>query len=232
LILLLVLGVLSAVGQVPTYSAAGPDDSPSIADLRKALDAGDTAALKIFWAGVIKSGTPLIEPVPNEKDFSFVTFLLRGNGRTRNVVIFDGVAGFDAKDRMLNVGHTEVWYKTYRVRNDARFAYNLSPNDSLQSFDDVKGDEAMRNRLAMLQIDPLNPHRCPTTFGAYGSDSSYVQCPALRLCSGIPPRYQITRAKWKRRRFKATPSTGKRSFGCTLPRFCQRRCSLSSLGIV
>ena len=35
-----------------------------------------------------------------------------------------------------------VWYLTYRVRNDARFAYNLSPNDSLQSFDEVNGDEA------------------------------------------------------------------------------------------
>ena len=33
----------------------------------------------------------------------------------------------------------------------------------------------MRNRLAMLQVDPLNRHRCPTTFGAYGSDSSFVQ---------------------------------------------------------
>jgi hypothetical protein len=77
----------------------------------------------------------------------------------------DGVAGFDAKDRMLHLEHTNIWYKTYRVRNDARFAYNLSPNDSLQSFDAVKGDEAMRNRLTMLQADPLNPRRCPTTFG-------------------------------------------------------------------
>jgi enterochelin esterase-like enzyme len=181
LILLLVLGVLRAAGQVPTYSAAGPDDSPAIAHLQKALATDNTAALKIFWAGVRKSGAPLIEAVPNENGFSFVTFLWRGDDQTRNVVIFDGVAAFDAKDRMLNLGHTDVWYKTYRVRNDARFAYNLSPNDSLQPFDDVKGDEAMRNRLAVLQVDPLNPHRCPTTFGAYGADSSYVQLP------GAPP---------------------------------------------
>jgi hypothetical protein len=62
-----------------------------------------------------------------------------------------------------------------------RFAYNLSPNDSLQSINDVKGDDAMRKRLAMLKVDPLNPHRCPTTFGAYESESSYIELP------GAPP---------------------------------------------
>ncbi len=31
--------------------------------------------------------------------------------------------------------------------------------------------------LAMLRADPLNPRRCPTTFGAYGAQSSYVELP-------------------------------------------------------
>jgi enterochelin esterase family protein len=78
---------------------------------------------------------------------------------------------------MARVAGTDVWYKTYRVRNDARFAYNLSPNDSLEPFDQVKGDDAMKQRLAAFQADPLNPHRCPTTFGAYGAESSYVELP-------------------------------------------------------
>jgi hypothetical protein len=82
---------------------------------------------------------------------------------------------------------SDVWHKTYRVRNDARFAYTLSPNDSLQPFDQVKGDEAMRDRLAMLKIDPLNPHRCPTTFGAYGAESSYVELPdAPHIVCSLP----------------------------------------------
>jgi hypothetical protein len=34
------------------------------------------------------------------------------------VVIFDGVAGFDAKDQMLHLDRSDVWYKTYRVRNE------------------------------------------------------------------------------------------------------------------
>ncbi len=177
--LLLILPILlsGASGQVPTYSVAGPNDSPSIAALEHRLDGREAAAVERFWEAIHKNGAPLIEPAAGANGFSLVTFLWQGNDQTRNVVIFDGVAGFDAKDRMLHLDGTDVWYKSYRVRNDARFAYNLSPNDSLQSINEVKGDEAMRNRLAMLKIDPLNPHRCPTTFGAYGAESSYVELP-------------------------------------------------------
>lgn len=175
LLLILPIMLSGASGQVPTYSVAGPNDSPSIVTLRHKFDSGGAAVVKNFWDAVHKSGAPLIEAAPGENGFSLVTFLWQGNDQTRNVVIFDGVAGFDAKDQMLHLDLSDVWYKTYRVRNDARFAYNLSPNDSLQSFDEVKGDEAMRSRLAMLKIDPLNPHRCPTTFGAYGAESSYVE---------------------------------------------------------
>ena len=175
LLLILPIMLSGASGQVPTYSVAGPNDSPSIVTLQHRLESGSAAAAKNFWDAVHKSGAPLIEAAPGANGFSLVTFLWQGNDQTRNVVIFDGVAGFDAKDQMLHLDRSDVWYKTYRVRNDARFAYNLSPNDSLQSFDELKSDEAMRSRLAMLKIDPLNPHRCPTTFGAYGAESSYVE---------------------------------------------------------
>jgi len=181
--ILLMISVLltCAPAEVPTYSVAGPNDSSLIAALQQKHHSGDAGAVKSFWVAVRKSGAPLIEPARGANGFSLVTFLWHGDKQTRNVVIFDGVALFDAKDRMVHLDGSDVWYKTYRVRNDARFAYNLSPNDSLQSINDVKGDDAMRKRLAMLRTDPLNPHRCPTTFGAYGTQSSYVELP------GAPP---------------------------------------------
>jgi len=172
------VGLLAIRGQVPTYSPAGIDDSQTIASLRRDVHEGRRGAIEEFWRSIAERGAPLIEPVANAPNFSYVTFVWRGNSQTRNVVIFDGVAGFDAKDRMVRLGDTDVWYKTYRVRNDARFAYNFSLNDSLQPFDQVKGDEAMRARLSVFRTDPLNPHHCPTTFGAYGSESSYVELPA------------------------------------------------------
>ena len=177
LFLVLLVASSGVSGQTPTYSVAGPNDSPDILALRHKVDSGSSDATKSFWTAVHKSGAPLIEAIPGENGFSFVTFLWQGDDQTRNVAIFDGVAGFDAKDRMLRLEGTDVWYKTYRVRNDARFAYNLSPNDSLQSIDEVKGEEAMRTRLAAFQADPLNPHHCPTTFGAYGAESSFVELP-------------------------------------------------------
>jgi len=175
-VLCLVLSSL-CLAQQTTSSPAGPDDSASIVRLRQQLPSNHGLALKQFWAEVARTGAPLIEPVSGDKSYSFVTFLWRGGDDTRNVVIFDGIAGFGAKDRMVRIPSTDVWYKTYRVRNDARFSYNLSPNDSLQSFDDVRGDNAMKQRLAAFRPDPLNPHHCPTTFGAYGTDSSYVELP-------------------------------------------------------
>jgi enterochelin esterase-like enzyme len=186
-LLLLVLGD-SAFAQEQTYSPVGPDASPRIAALRKQMESGKSTAVAKFWEQVSQSGAPLIEPIADDQRDSLVTFLWHGNSETRNVVIFDGVAGFDAKDRMIQVEDTGVWFKTYKVRNDARFAYNFSPNDTLQSVNDIQGDDAMRDRLAMFQVDPLNPHRCPTTFGDHAAGSSYVELPdAPRLVWNAPP---------------------------------------------
>ena len=91
------------------------------------------SAVAQFWEEIGKKHTPLIEPVPNEDQSSLVTFLWRGNADTHNVVVIGGVAGTDlTKNQMSNIPSTDVWYKTYKVRNDARFIYSLSPNDSLQ----------------------------------------------------------------------------------------------------
>jgi enterochelin esterase-like enzyme len=195
LVLIMLLILADASGEMPTYSAVGPNDSALIAKLRHEVESGHAGAENRFWTAVHKSGAPLVEEDPGDKDFSFLTFLWHGNEQTRNVVIFDGVAGFDAKDRMLHLDGTNVWYKTYRVRKDARFAYNLSPNDPLQPFDEVKGDQAMRDRLAMLQVDPLNPRHCPTTFGAYGTESSYVELPDARPLVWNSPLQGVRRGR-------------------------------------
>jgi hypothetical protein len=134
---------------------------------------------------------------------------------------------------MLNLAHTDVWYKTYRVRNDARFAYNLSPNDSLQSINDVKGDEAMRNRLAMFQVDPLNPHRCPTTFGACGADSSYVQLPNAPPLLWNSPEQPDRKGKVEVTAIQSDHlKREKKTLGLHSPLLRQRRHAISSPGTV
>ncbi len=173
--LLFLLVAAPFLAQSPTYLPSDPDASPRVALLRKEVLAGKPAAEEQFWKAVRKSGSPLVEAFPGDQHFSLVTFLWHGNTGTHNVVIFDGVAGFDAKDQMLRLAGTDVWFKTYKIRNDAQFAYDLSPNDPLTSVNDIKGDDAMRDRLVMLRIDPLNPHRCPATFGSHTAESSFVE---------------------------------------------------------
>ena len=106
-----------------------------------------------------KAGAPLVESIPGDAGSSLVTFVWRGDSKTRNVVIFDGVAGFDAKDRMTQIDGADV-------------------NDTLDSFVNIKDDGAMKKRLAMFRTNPLNPRRCPATFGKLSAESSYLELSA------------------------------------------------------
>jgi enterochelin esterase-like enzyme len=176
--LVLLLTGVAVIAQTPSHSGMDTPVSPRISLLRRDVESGDRAAADRFWQEVRKAGAPLVEQYPGGGRYSLVTFLWRGDSETRNVVIFDGVAGFDAKDRMTRIAGANVWYKTYKVRNDARFAYNLSPNDTLEPFDNIKDDAEMEKRLAAFQTDPLNRRRCPATFGALSAEASYVELPA------------------------------------------------------
>ncbi|HEY7420032.1 MAG TPA: enterochelin esterase domain-containing protein, partial [Ktedonobacteraceae bacterium] len=48
----------------------------------------------------------------------------------------------------------DVWYKTFRVRNDLRNVYQLSPNDSLVPLDEATD---WKERTKTFLTDPLNP---------------------------------------------------------------------------
>lgn len=109
-----------ALGQALTYTPVEGIPSTQLSALKRQVDAGDTGAVYEFWRHVEKSGTPILEAVPEDDQFDLVTFIWHGDAQTRNVVIFDGVAGFDAKDRVVVLPGTNVWFKTYRVRRDAR----------------------------------------------------------------------------------------------------------------
>ncbi len=167
----------------PPYAPADSSASPRIGALRRQVEAGNTAAVAQFWADMAKNHTPLIEAIPGDNRSSLVTFVWQAKEATRNVVIFGGFTLSDlAANQMTRLGTTDLWYKTYRFRNDARFMYELSPNDSLQSPDklDPKDTVGARKRFSTLQSDPLNPHRIQQ--GPTPPGSSYVELP------GAPPQ--------------------------------------------
>src|SRR5215470_225311 len=132
--------------------------SPRLVQLRKELEAGNKSAVELFWQEMAKQGTPLIEPVKGQAGYSLVTFLWRHTEEAENVAVIGGVSGPDVVDPMTRLPNTDVWFKTRRLRNDARFIYALSINDSLTKVDS-KNPEALNQRLSTLKSDPLNKSR-------------------------------------------------------------------------
>jgi enterochelin esterase family protein len=136
--------------------------SPRLIQLAKELATTGQQALDTFREDVQKKGTPLIEPIPGDQTHVWVTFLWFAKEPVRNVVVFSGLTNYAYTRavlpdiQMARLDGTDVWFKTFKVRKDARFAYQLSVNDSLVPEEDETDDNARR---AKLRSDPLNPHR-------------------------------------------------------------------------
>lgn len=138
--------------------------SPRLETLRKEIEAGNRGAIETFWQEVSKTGTPLVEPIKGDNNYRMMTYLWRAKEETKNVVIVGGNAGYEFRRNMLSrLLDTDVWYKTYRVRSDARFTYNLSPNDSLVSLNDIDVNDmkVVMQRISTFKVDPLNPNKFP-----------------------------------------------------------------------
>jgi enterochelin esterase family protein len=105
-----------------------------------------------------KCGNPLVEAA-GAKGRSLVTFVWRGDDKTRNVVVLGGGAPGDPSDnRMERLEGSNVWFRTYDHRSDARFRYALSVNDDMRPLESVPASEKQK-RLATVRVDPLNLNR-------------------------------------------------------------------------
>ena len=126
--------------------------SPRMGQLAARVGSGDKEAVERFWSDLKVEGTPIYEP-GGEARTSLVTFVWRGDGETRNAIVnFDAEPDFKNL-RMDRLPNTDVWYKTFRLPSQAQFYYQLSPNDSLIPFDDVKD---WGERVKTFAGDPLN----------------------------------------------------------------------------
>lgn len=147
------------LGRVGEYAmgtgATGGPESPRLALLARRIESGDIGALEGFWGEMANRGTPLVEPLDADRD-ALVTFLWRGSGGLRNVVLFSTLFGYDFESNQLrHLPRTDVWYRTYHVRSDARGIYWLSPDDPLTPL----SEEDWEGRTTTWRPDPLNPGR-------------------------------------------------------------------------
>jgi putative esterase/uncharacterized protein DUF3327 len=192
--------VHAQAGTVPAFAAADAFASPRISALRRAVGEQDPAAIDRFWSDVRASGAPLVEAVPGEAHSSLVTFVYRGTAQTRNVVVVDGVAvavgGVDPKNsEMTQLAGTDVWYRTYTVRNDARFAYKISENDPLQSgekYPPVILDNLIEQRRIPATVAVMVGSPAAQRNADLSCTSRFTDFPANEVVPWLRSRYSAT----------------------------------------
>ena len=151
-------------------------ESPRLGVLRRVIAAGETGVLERFWRQIAQEGTPLVEPIEGSKDDVLVTYLWRGDAETKNVLVVispgdliseEGIAGA----RLERLAKTDLWFKSRRMKSDARFAYSFAVNDSLVPLAKATPEEEEARWNALI-ADPLNPRP------ALDAQSSLAELPA------------------------------------------------------
>ena len=148
LLLSLLSGCASGAEEPP-----GIPESPRLIALAAQVRGGDAAAAGKFWEEIAKPGAPLVEPVPGDDRLVRVTFLWLGDPGTRGVFLLGSLSG---EALLAHLDGTDVWFRSYTVRKDARFTYRLAPFRGSVPKDSGKIRET-------ATVDPLNPRRHPPT---------------------------------------------------------------------
>lgn len=169
-------------------------ESPRILALKGAVEHGDRGSVSAFWKEVEKTGAPLIEPIPGDRENMAVTFLWRGKPDTHNVIVlwvpYVGIAPDEYL--MTRLGRTDVWYKTIKVDRRMRLAYTLALNAArLRPLSLGIDQQAITMTAAAARPDPLNPRH-------WRVDPQSVDAPEYRGSSilempGAPPQPWIVR---------------------------------------
>jgi enterochelin esterase-like enzyme len=137
----------------PVFAEEAPLDSPRLQRLAAELKAGSTAALAEFWAEV-NGNAPLVEPIAGDDTRSWVTFLYRGDDKTRGVALKGGMPAAATFNPLARLPGTDVWHQTQRLPSDSRFTYLFvldPPNHEIRSQAEAK------QVFARIRFDPLNP---------------------------------------------------------------------------
>lgn len=183
IILLLLTG--AATAGAPDLPWREGMTSPRLETLKNQMKTGNSAAVKAFWEEMKAQHTPLVEPVPGDQTHLLVTFLYRAERPLKSVVLICQLtASRDPADIVLaRLADTDVWYKTFLLRNDMRLTYNFVPNPT---------PESLAYHSEMQLPDPLNPLYLPD-FANVGH--SVLQLPQASPQPWIAPRPDVPAGK-------------------------------------
>lgn len=186
----------------------GVSASPRIETLRQEVEAKGNTALAAFWLEVAAEGTPIIERIAGDEEYVLATFLWRGDPGTRNVVLMSellydqGWNRFYARRLLHRLPETDLFYRSYRVRSDARFLYRFVPDDHLIPPDEI---DDWTGWIATWSPDPLNqhPYAWPDEDDD-GSRASLVELPAAQPQPWLTPQREIPTGRVDLQRLPST----------------------------
>jgi enterochelin esterase family protein len=153
--------------------------SPRLETLKNQVKSGNPAAVKNFWEEMKARHTPLVEPVSGDQDHLLVTFLYRAERPLKGVVLICQLtASRDPADIVLTrLADTNVWYKTYLLRNDMRLSYSFVPDPTPESL-------AYHSELQLP--DSLNPLYLPNLANIGHSVLQLPDAPAQPWIASVP----------------------------------------------
>lgn len=136
------LYVVLIVSCIPIIAASAYGDesveelrSPKLTLLMQKVKSEDDQAVESFWREISEQTAPMVEAIPGDTEHVLLTFLWRGNDQTRNVVLFSVLTtrptiNFSAEQLteslLSRLPGTDIWYRTFIIRHDARLSYRLS----------------------------------------------------------------------------------------------------------
>lgn len=127
-------------------------DSPKITALIEQIKSGDISSVELFWEDVEKNGAPLVEKIDGDNENVLITFLYKAISNIENMLIYGAFPGFRYSENiMTRIIDTNIWYKTYIVRNNVKFKYNFSLN--------YEFDNDYKKIKSKSFLDPLNPNK-------------------------------------------------------------------------
>lgn len=141
-----------------------------IKDLEYEIKKGYAEAINEFINYLEKNGTPLIDELEDDKDNCLVTFIYVSHCQVENVLFLSGILlGLDKcnleEHKMENINGTDIWYCTYKVRNDINFSYYFFPNDSLKDDCEKRWDNMIYDKFSTKK----------TIIKGLNGDSDYIE---------------------------------------------------------
>ncbi len=199
-------------------------ESPRIRALQASVEHRERDSVNSFWEEVKRTGAPLIEPIPGDRENMAVTFLWKGKPDTQNVLVlwlpYVGVAPDEFL--MARLGTTDVWYKTIKVDRKMRLEYSLAPNAARLHPVSLSWDaDAITMTAAGARTDPLNPKRWrvdPQSVDAPEySERSVLEMPDAPPQPWVARRPGIPAGRVEKHRFTSAALNNEREIAIYLP---------------